>query len=336
MAARAPVILAGGGARHAATEVRQLAETLGAPVVMTINGRGILPPDHPLNVSITPSVPHVRRMIEASDLVIAIGTELGRTDYDLFGAGAPSLPNLIRVDLDADGLAHDPRPTTALRADAATAVGALLTQLEHAPARYALAVERANAVRTVAFGPSAPPLFMRRLRFLEAIRDQLPDAIFVGDSTQPVYVGNIGFSASKPGSWFNSATGFGTLGYALPAAAGASLGAPTRPIVCLIGDGGIQFSLGELGVLREVDAWIAIVIWNNRGYAEIDEVMKDADIEPVGVDLAPPNFALLAAAYGYEHRAITDRLTLERALQDFAARRQVMVLDIDGPAFDRA
>jgi acetolactate synthase I/II/III large subunit len=166
------------------------------------------------------------------------------------------------------------------------------------------------------------------IALLELIRDALPSAVLVGDSTQLVYAGNLAFAAACPGSWFNSATGYGTLGYALPASTGAGLAAPERPIVCLVGDGGLQFSLGELAVLREVDAWTAIIVWNNRGYGEIRSSMIALGIRPEGVDVLPPDFALLAAAYGYAHRLIESPAALAEALRDFARRRQVVVLEI--------
>src|SRR5258706_376723 len=142
-----------------------------------------------------------------------------------------------------------------------------------------------------------------QIGFLEVIRENVPGALLVGDSTQPVYAGNLGFAAATPGSWFNSATGFGSLGYALPASTGASLGAPGRPVVCLVGDGGLQFTLGELGVPRDVEAWVAIVVWNNRSYSEIRTSMVAAGIEPSGVEVVPPDFALLARATHYTETA---------------------------------
>jgi acetolactate synthase-1/2/3 large subunit len=114
----------------------------------------------------------------------------------------------------------------------------------------------------------------------------------------------------------------------LPASTGAGLAAPQRPVVCLVGDGGLQFSLGELAVLREVDAWTAIIIWNNRGFGEIRTAMIAAQIQPAGVDVQPPDFALLSAAYGYRHRLIESAAAFEAALREFAGRRQVMVLEL--------
>jgi acetolactate synthase-1/2/3 large subunit len=150
----------------------------------------------------------------------------------------------------------------------------------------------------------------------------------VGDSTQLVYAGNLGFNASSPGSWFNSATGYGTLGYALPASTGAGLAAPDRPVVCLVGDGGLQFSMSEFAVLRDVDAWTAVIIWNNQGYGEIRTSMLAVGIEPEGVDVRPPDFAHIAAAYGYTYRRITSRGALGAALSEFGKRRQVVILEI--------
>jgi len=172
------------------------------------------------------------------------------------------------------------------------------------------------------------PVLQSHIRLLNLIRDTLPTAVLVGDSTQLVYAGNLGFAAATPGSWFNSATGYGTLGYALPASTGAGLAAPDRPIVCLVGDGGLQFSLGELAVLRDVDAWTAIIVWNNHGYGEIRSSMLAVGIRPEGVDVRPPDFALLAAAYGYTHRLIETAEALGDALRDFGRRRQIIMLEI--------
>jgi acetolactate synthase-1/2/3 large subunit len=174
----------------------------------------------------------------------------------------------------------------------------------------------------------------RHLALLDLIRTALPMAVLVGDSTQLVYAGNLAFNAATPGSWFNSATGYGTLGYALPASTGAGLGAPDRPIVCLVGDGGLQFSLGELAVLGEVDSWTAIVVWNNHGFGEIRTSMIAAGITPVGVDVRPPDFQHLARAYGYAYRLIEAPEELDRALREFGASRQIMVLEVRAEAFE--
>jgi acetolactate synthase-1/2/3 large subunit len=119
---------------------------------------------------------------------------------------------------------------------------------------------------------------------------ELPDAVFVGDSTQPVYTGNLTFNPERPRRWFNSSTGYGTLGYALPAAIGAWLGGNLEggarpPVVCLIGDGGLQFTLPELASAVEARTPVIVLLWNNQGYEEIKKYMVNRAIEPVGVDI---------------------------------------------------
>ena len=332
-AASKPVILAGGGARGAAGELRRLAETLGAPVVMTINGRGLLPPGHPLEVSVSPSLAPVRALIAAADAVLAVGTEIGPTDYDAYAVSDfPPPANLIRIDVDAEQLVRNARPALGLLGDAAATLRALLAHDLGAP-RPERGAAAAAAARTAGLAGLVPAM-RREIAFLDAIRDALPGAILVGDSTQPVYAGNLGYAAATPGSWFNSATGYGTLGYALPASTGAGLAAPDRPVVCLVGDGGVQFSLGELAVPRDVGAWSAIVVWNNRGYGEIKTSMLAVGIKPEGVDVRPPEFADLARAYGYAYRLVDGIPALERALAEFGARRQVMVIEVRAEVFE--
>ena len=325
--ARRPVVLAGGGAIRAAAELQRLVEQLGAPVVMTTNARGILPVGHALAVPMSASLEPVRALIAAADVVLAVGTEIGPTDYDMYSVSEfPNPANLIRIDIDAQQLTRSATPRVGLCGEAAQTLRQLL-EADLGATRVSSGAESAAAARQQALA-ALSPVMQSHIETLNLIRDALPTAVLVGDSTQLVYAGNLGFAAATPGSWFNSATGYGTLGYALPASTGAGLAAPERPIVCLVGDGGLQFSLGELAVLRDVDAWTAIIVWNNRGYGEIRSSMQAVGIRPEGVDVQPPDFALLAAAYGYAHRLIESAEALGDALREFGRRRQIIVLEL--------
>ena len=338
LAAANPLLMVGGGAQRAASEVRALAERLGAPVVMTTNARGILPPGHPLAVPFSPSLEPVRRLVLAADVVLAVGTECGQTDYDMYDVSPfPQPRGLIRIDIDRDQLHRTLRPEIALLGDAAATMTALLAAIgddgtvdAEVMARGAAATEAACDVTYAALTPA----MQRQVGFLEVIRETVPEAIVVGDSTQAVYAGNLGFNALRPGAWFNSSTGYGALGYALPASTGASLAAPDRPVVCLVGDGGLQFSLGEMAGPRENNCWTAIVIWNNYGYGEIKTSMIAVDIEPEGVDIRPPDFEQLAAAYGYEHCVVEDLAGLAAAMKAFGAERQVLVVEVRAAVFE--
>ena len=140
----------------------------------------------------------------------------------------------------------------------------------------------------------------------EKWRYRFPQARLIGDSTQITYAGNLLNDPPAPGRWFNSATGYGTLGYGLPAAIGAALATPDLPAICLIGDGGMQFTLPELGALRDCQADVACVIWNNHGYKEIENFMKEGDVDPIGVTPTPPDFQLIAQSYGLPAQRVSD------------------------------
>jgi acetolactate synthase-1/2/3 large subunit len=300
--ARAPVILAGGGARGARAGLAALARRLGAPVVQTTNARGILHAD-PLGVPASPSLPAVRALIEGADAVLAVGTELGQTDYDMYVTGGMArMAALIRIDICAEQLARHPAEV-AIAADAAVALRALGAALgEGAPAPGGAA--RAAVARAGAWAELSPAM-QAQAEILRAIARALPVAPIVGDSTQPVYAGNLWHDHPRPGGWFNAATGYGALGYAIPAAIGAAVGlGPGVPVVCLAGDGGAQFSLPDLMCARDEGVGVRFVIWNNRAYREIAESMAAVGAPVIGCDPTPPDFGAIARACAIPHRPV--------------------------------
>jgi acetolactate synthase-1/2/3 large subunit len=163
---------------------------------------------------------------------------------------------------------------------------------------------------------------------VEMIRDALPGSIIVGDSTQPVYAANLFYDHDRPGGWFNAATGFGALGYGPPAAIGAALAEPNAPVVCLTGDGGFQFTLPELGAALDAGAPVIFVVWNNRGYREIETSMRDVGVEPVGVSPAPPDFRKLAEAYGVAAERLGNISDLPAALRRALGKTYLIELEV--------
>ncbi|MER9230597.1 5-guanidino-2-oxopentanoate decarboxylase [Mesorhizobium sp. M0622] len=324
--ARQPLILAGGGAKAAEAPLQRLAERLSAPVVQTANARGLLY-RHPLGVPASPSLKAVRALMADADLVIAAGTEFGPTDYDGYGDGGFVLPaNLIRIDIGADQLARRPARIS-IQADCGAALEALLAELGTGQAPLDDGSARAAATRKAAFAEIGPAM-QAQLRAVETIRDTLPGAIIVGDSTQPVYAANLYYDHDRPGGWFNAATGFGALGYGPPAAIGAALARPDAPVVCLTGDGGFQFTLPELGAALDAAAPVIFAVWNNRGYREIETSMLDVGVEPVGVSPAPPDFCKLAEAYGIAAERISGVGGLADALRRARAAGRPYVIEI--------
>ena len=158
--------------------------------------------------------------------------------------------------------------------------------------------------------------------------EALPDAVIAGDQTEPVYAANQIYEAPRPRSYFNSSTGYGTLGYGMPAAFGAKLGEPHRPSVCLIGDGGIQFSLPEMTSAVEAQVPVAILIWNNTSYGEIKAYMHDRGIPQIGVDISAPDFVAIAKRLGCEAARPAGIEALRAELKASATRKVPTLIEI--------
>ncbi len=325
------VILAGGGTKHAARNLRVLAERLDAPVVQTTNARGVLH-DHPLSVPASPSLKAVRSLIEDADCVLALGTELGQTDFDMYATGTmPHMPALIRVDVCQDQLSRHPAE---LRIEGRVE-DALTTLLDLLPTgdRNTDGAARATEARDGAWLEIGAD-YRQQVLMLNAIRDAAPSALIVGDSTQPIYAGNLYYDHDRPGGWFNAATGYGALGYGIPAAIGASIAAPSARVICLVGDGGAQFSLPEVMAAVDENLPVTFVIWNNHGYREIATAMEDVGVTVVGCDPTPPDFAATALSFTIPHRQVPmTPYALAMALHDTAGLTGPQMIEIKAPPF---
>lgn len=329
-AAKRVVILAGGGAKGLVDDLCTLAERLNAPVVQTVNARGLMH-GHDLTVPASPSLNAVRDLIEDADSVLALGTELGPTDYDMYATGrSPAMAGLIRVDVCAEQLARHPADLS-IHARTDAVATALLRALPQSTSTDG--ADRAQRARTAAWDELGLA-YQEQVALLNAIRDTVPGALLVGDSTQPVYAGNLYYDHDRPGGWFNAATGYGALGYGIPAAIGAAIAAPHARVICLVGDGGAQFSLPETMAAVDENLPVTIVIWNNHGYREIASAMQDAGVTVVGCDPSPPDFAATAQSFGipYQRIAMTPD-ALSQALSDTAGQTGPVIIEIEAPVF---
>jgi len=342
--AQRPLILAGGGALAAGAALAALAEHLQAPVALTINAKGLVPADHPLQIGSTQSLPVTRELIGEADVVLAIGTELAETDYDVTFQGGFKIPgSLLRIDIDPDQTVRNYLPELALVADAEQAAQALLAAVQQQPAAQRQAswgTARAARLRQ-ALAASWDQPSLSQTRLLKTLLQTLPEAVLVGDSTQPVYTGNLTLDMPAPRRWFNASTGYGTLGYALPAAMGAWLGSSAvikqrAPVVCLIGDGGLQFTLSELASAVEAQVPLIVLLWNNHGYEEIKKYMLNRDIKPVGVDIHTPDFIAVAQGLGAAAEQVNDVAQLQTALARAVERNKPTLLQVDQAQWQQA
>ncbi len=193
--AKKPLILAGGGASGSEPGLMALAQRLGAPCVLSVNARGLMHA-HPLCVPASPSLGAVRALIGESDAVLALGTELGPTDYDMFGnGGLPDIAGLVRVDICPAQLARHPAEVK-ICAPVEIALAALRDALaQKTPGAGAPA--RASATRQAARQELGQER-RAQLALLDAMRDTVPGAIVVGDSTQLTYTCNLYFDHDRP------------------------------------------------------------------------------------------------------------------------------------------
>ncbi|TFZ38263.1 5-guanidino-2-oxopentanoate decarboxylase [Pseudomonas syringae] len=331
--ARRPLLLLGGGCVAAMEQVHELAARLDAPTALTINAKGLLPAGHPLLLGSNQSLMPVRQLALDADVVLAIGTELGETDYDVVFDGNFRIGGeLIRIDIDAGQLTRNHPPSLAILSDATAAISALLAELPVRAANKASpgAQRTAAAQEQLAEGFSA---WAHYRKLFECVLEVLPEARFVGDSTQTVYSGNHLVELDSPRRWFNASTGYGTLGYGLPAAIGARLAEPSRAVISLMGDGGIQFTLPELASAVEARVGIIVLLWNNQGYGEIKRYMERRDITPLGVDIHTPDFLTIARGFGCVAERARDYQHLQALLREAPDDRPLIIEIEEAPPF---
>ncbi len=300
VAAARPVLIAGGGARGAGAQVRALAD-LGVPVLTTVNGKGILDESHPCSLGASMRLSAAHDAANAADLLLVVGSELG--DADLWGgvltAGSAGIRTVVRIDLDPAQLDKNVAADLAVLGDSQVVLAAVLEVLDGGALRRAgleggtVARDRSRIAAQAAVGAS-PWAEVQR-----SIATCLPaDTVVAGDSSQVTYYGTVHHWPFATTHRLLYPTGYATLGYGLPAAIGAKVAAPDRPVIALVGDGAAMFSIQELLTATEQSLAIPVVVVDNGGYAEIREQMLDRGIEPQGVDLLTPDFAALARSVG--------------------------------------
>lgn len=287
-------LLLGGGARGAAASATGLAEALQAAVVTTMNGKGVVSDRHPLSLGATYGAAAVRAHIERSDVVLAVGTELG--DSDLWGHTLRPRGTFIRIDVDPAQLHKNVPADIAVQGDADLALRALLDELpgeRGGEAEAAIAAELAivrNAIEAE-LGPELAPYRELHKSLEQVLHD---DAIVAGDATMACYFGTgLLLPLQGPSQWLYP-TGFCTLGYGLPAAIGAKLAFPDRQVVGILGDGGIMFTLSELATAATLGLALPIVVVTNGGYGEIRREIQALGVDPVGTDFPVPDFVAVA------------------------------------------
>jgi acetolactate synthase-1/2/3 large subunit len=324
-----PLVLAGGGAVGASRELLALARALGAPVVTTAMGKGVIPEMHPLSAGltwrdITPDLvnmePLFSPLLARADVDLAVGcrfTQLATGNWTM-----PMPARLIHVDVDPTVISRRYETEVGIVADAGEALGAILCavkEMGHPHRSRAWALE-AGAVRT-----ARPPL----RPFVRTLREALPaDAIVTADVVRIAYPVLGEFPVSRPRSVLSS-VGFFAMGHGLPGAIGAKLAFPRRPVVTLVGDGGFLMTGQELATAVQAKAPVVCVLVNDGALTAI-RILQDKHYggRRFAVDLKNPDFLTFARAFGALGLAVHRPTELGPALRRALRARRPALIDL--------
>jgi thiamine pyrophosphate-dependent acetolactate synthase large subunit-like protein len=325
--AQRPVIYAGGGATSSAAgdAVARIAEALRAPIVTSIQGKGSVPASHPHNLdALWTQGNAVDDLVKQGDALLVVGSRLGVQATEHFAFPVPE--TLVRIDIDPEEMTRNATPSVAIEADARIAAGQLADALDGReitsawdPATFA---ETRDAARKTAFGAD-------RVAWLEAIQAAMPpEAPIAWDMTMMSYVAGYLYPVERPRT-FLFPTGYGTLGFAVPAAIGAKVGMGDTPVAAVVGDGGFQFTMQELATAIQFRLGIPIIIFNDSTYSAVkDEQKRSRGGRYAAVDLVNPDYVKLAEAYGIPGVRAESPEALTQAIREALTRDQPTIIDV--------
>jgi thiamine pyrophosphate-dependent acetolactate synthase large subunit-like protein len=310
------VIAAGGG-----PAVVALAERLSAPILTSQAGKGAVPADHPLHVGNWASELPVKRMLAEADALVAVGTRLSYFPTRAWTVQLP--PRVVHIDVDAAVIGRNYPVEIGMVADARLAVEAILERLPESAGRDGEAiVERVRSQMHAKLGERL------EIQILDAIRGVLPASGMVfNDPTTLAFWARLWWPAYEPRTWFIP-SGFGTLGYALPAAIGARIAKPETPVVALMGDAGSMFTIQELMTAVQERAGVVLVVFNDRGYGVERKHQDDIYGRRSAVDVLPPDFVALAQAFGADGVLVEDPADIGAALAGALERGRPAILEV--------
>jgi 5-guanidino-2-oxopentanoate decarboxylase len=295
--ARRPLIFVGGGAVGTRKPLTEIAERIGAPVLSSNAGKGILPQSHPLSLGCSILQQASQQALADADVVLLVGSEVAAGDHFLQKLAING--ELIRIDIDPTELTSLYSADVPIQADARAAMPALSAALASRKPT-AQRPEGEQRVRDILARNAAKmtELERRHARVWKILRPALPaETIVMGDATQLVYSGTFAMPMEMERCWYYSGN-YCALGPALPMAIGARIGAPHRPVIAVAGDGGVMFTVNELATAAEERLALPVIVWNNDALQAIVEGMDERQIPRIGVEPKSPDFLRLAESLG--------------------------------------
>jgi acetolactate synthase I/II/III large subunit len=332
-AAERPVIFAGHGVllSGAMDVVRQFAEKANMPVSPTLLGIGGFPASHPLNLGMMGmhGEAWVNMAIQEADLLLAFGMRFDDRVTGNLKTYAPAARK-IHFDIDAAEINKNVRVDVGIVGDLRESLERLLPALEPGDRAKWLAhiveLKGDSAVRDIQNLPDDGHLYAAHV-INDLWRTTRGDAIIVTDVGQHQMWEAQYYHHDHPRSLITSG-GLGTMGFALPAAIGAKIACPQKEVWVVVGDGGFQMTMAELGTImqEQIDVNVAII---NNGYLGMVRQWQEFFYERryAATPLINPDFAKLAQAFGLDGVTVTERKQVVPAVQAAREKRSTVVID---------
>ena len=331
-----PVIVLGRRAVGCGPAIEQLAERLGAPIITSLDGKGIVDESHPnvlgvLGIFGFPAVEATQQILQQADVVVTIGVDTIKPfltdELDVQHRA------LVQCESEFSFLTHEYRRTRTLVGPLDAIADGLRDRVRarpRSPVLDTLAAERAAFRGGIAAAPAPTPTSGLHPRdFLLPLGEMLPAASVVVLDTGAHTLWAAQYLRLTRRQRVIVSSRLGTMGFSLPAGIAAQLARPDSPVVVICGDGGLQMVVGELGTAVQNRLPLVIVVFNNG-------VLQNVQVQqavPYGTDLANPDFVALAHAYGAEGVAVEAgddiEAVIEAALRRPRARPMVIDLRID-------
>jgi acetolactate synthase-1/2/3 large subunit len=346
-AARRPILLLGQGAAGASDKVRQLVELIGSPVFTTASGRGVFPEDHDLALGFDLNrgdIHVLNEMIKQSDCIIALGCKFSQPGTGGYQLDLPS-DRLIHVDTSREVLQANYPARVAIHGSVEVVLDRMIPQLKglpDAPVSDWIRVEienwkkRLRVVRsTIVLEPVIHGVTPTTAEsFISIIRRVLPrNGIVVTDSGLHQGLVRRHFDVLSPRGLIMPSD-FQSMGFGLPAAIGAKLAVPDRPVVAVLGDGGFAMSGMELLTAVREKIPLTVIVFND-GHLNLIRVQQFASFgRSESVDIMNPDFAAFAESVGARY-ALVDGNS-EQVLRSAVESSEVTIIEVrigDSPAF---
>ena len=329
--AKKPLALVGQGVElgHAQEELKAFLEKANIPAGRTMLGLSALPSSHPLNVGMLGMhgnyAPNIKE--QECDVLIAIGMRFSdRVTGNL--ATYAKQAKVIHLDIDKSEIDKNVKTTVAVIADckeSLPAITALINKGDHKEwidSFKSLEEKELKKVIEPAIHPTEGPLLMGEV--VNAVAEATK-----GENITVTDVGQNQLFATRYSHYLQKRSivtsgGLGTMGFGVPAAVGATFGAPNRTVICFSGDGGFQMNIQELGTIMEQQAPVKIVVMNNN---YLGNVRQWQDMfwqrRKSFTRMMNPCYELIAKGYGIPYTAVVDRKDLKSAIEK--------MLSTDGP-----